>query len=71
MQASTDHNPSSGQPTIAVVMKGYPRLSETFIAQELHGLEQRGYRLLLVSTHLVIEFLLTVRTLGIAPVRLL
>ncbi|MDH3714130.1 MAG: glycosyltransferase family 4 protein [Gammaproteobacteria bacterium] len=30
-------------------MKGYPRLSETFIAQELHGLEQRGYRLLLIS----------------------
>lgn len=23
-------------------MKGYPRLSETFIAQELHGLEKRG-----------------------------
>lgn len=27
---------------IAVVLKGYPRLSETFIAQELLGLEQRG-----------------------------
>jgi hypothetical protein len=24
---------------IAVVVKGYPRLSETFIAQELRGLE--------------------------------
>jgi len=30
---------------IAVVLKGYPRLSETFIAQELLGLEQRGCRL--------------------------
>jgi glycosyltransferase involved in cell wall biosynthesis len=27
---------------IAVVMKGYPRLSETFIAQEILALEQRG-----------------------------
>jgi glycosyltransferase involved in cell wall biosynthesis len=27
---------------IAVVLKGYPRLSETFIAQEIHGLEKRG-----------------------------
>lgn len=27
---------------IAVVVKGYPRLSETFIAQEILGLEQRG-----------------------------
>ena len=29
-------------PAIAVVMKGYPRLSETFIAQELLGLQRRG-----------------------------
>lgn len=35
--------------TIAVVLKCYPRLSETFIAQELHALEQAGYRLRLVS----------------------
>lgn len=27
---------------VAIILKGYPRLSETFIAQELHGLEQRG-----------------------------
>lgn len=27
---------------VAIVLKGYPRLSETFIAQELLGLEQRG-----------------------------
>ena len=35
--------------TIAVVLKGYPRLSETFIAQELLGLERAGFSLLLVS----------------------
>ena len=29
---------------IAVVLKGYPRLSETFIAQELKALEARGHR---------------------------
>jgi glycosyltransferase involved in cell wall biosynthesis len=31
-------------PPLAVVLKGYPRLSETFIAQELRALEQRGHR---------------------------
>lgn len=35
--------------TIAVVLKGYPRLSETFIAQELRGLERRGLALRLHS----------------------
>lgn len=35
--------------TIAVVLKCYPRLSETFIAQEIHALEQAGYSLRLVS----------------------
>lgn len=35
--------------TIAVVVKGYPRLSETFIAQELRGLEERGLNLRIVS----------------------
>ena len=34
---------------IAVVLKGYPRLSETFIAQELRALEERGLRLALYS----------------------
>lgn len=34
---------------IAVVLKGYPRLSETFIAQELLALEQAGLRLRLWS----------------------
>ncbi|WP_083269077.1 glycosyltransferase [Bosea vaviloviae] len=30
------------EPLVAIAMKGYPRLSETFIAQELLGLQQRG-----------------------------
>ncbi|THK34753.1 colanic acid biosynthesis glycosyltransferase WcaL [Ensifer sp. MPMI2T] len=34
---------------IAVVLKGYPRLSETFIAQELLGLEKAGHELVLVA----------------------
>jgi glycosyltransferase involved in cell wall biosynthesis len=34
---------------VAFVLKGYPRLSETFIAQEIHGLEQRGLAILIVS----------------------
>jgi len=37
---------------IAVVLKGYPRLSETFIAQELRALEQRGLHLHLFSLRL-------------------
>lgn len=36
-------------PRIAVVLKGYPRLSETFIAQELLALERRGLDLSLYS----------------------
>jgi glycosyltransferase involved in cell wall biosynthesis len=35
--------------SVAVVLKCYPRLSETFIAQELHALEKAGYTLELVS----------------------
>jgi glycosyltransferase involved in cell wall biosynthesis len=34
---------------IATIVKGYPRLSETFIAQEILGLEQRGVSQLVVS----------------------
>ncbi|ASP32009.1 glycosyltransferase family 4 protein [Labrenzia sp. VG12] len=34
---------------IAVVVKGYPRLSETFIAQEILGLERRGIGVLIVA----------------------
>ncbi len=36
-------------PVLVVVLKGYPRLSETFIAQELLGLERAGLRLCIVS----------------------
>jgi glycosyltransferase involved in cell wall biosynthesis len=35
--------------TIAVLLKGYPRLSETFIAQEIRALEERGLKLRLYS----------------------
>lgn len=39
-------NPTgAGQRRLAVVVKGYPRLSETFVAQELLGLERRGFDL--------------------------
>ena len=34
---------------VAVVLKGYPRLSETFIAQEIHSLEKAGVDLEIVS----------------------
>ncbi len=34
---------------VAFVLKGYPRLSETFIAQEILALEQRGLDVLIVS----------------------
>ncbi|RAH99416.1 colanic acid biosynthesis glycosyltransferase WcaL [Acuticoccus sediminis] len=34
---------------VAVVVKGYPRLSETFIAQEILGLQRRGIDLTIVS----------------------
>jgi len=34
---------------IAFVLKGYPRLSETFIAQEILALEQRGIAIVIVS----------------------
>ena len=33
----------------AIVVKGYPRLSETFIAQEIRGLEERGLDIEIVS----------------------
>jgi len=39
--------PGSGR--IGFVLKGYPRLSETFIAQEILALEQRGLDILIVS----------------------
>jgi glycosyltransferase involved in cell wall biosynthesis len=38
-----------GADRVAFVLKGYPRLSETFIAQEIFALEQRGFDILIVS----------------------
>jgi glycosyltransferase involved in cell wall biosynthesis len=34
---------------VAIVLKGYPRLSETFIAQEIRQLEERGLDIRLIS----------------------
>jgi glycosyltransferase involved in cell wall biosynthesis len=36
-------------PRVAFVLKGYPRLSESFIAQEIAALERRGLEVLIVS----------------------
>lgn len=44
-RASRDRRPAP----VAVVLKGYPRLSETFIAQELLGLQRRGLDFRIVS----------------------
>jgi glycosyltransferase involved in cell wall biosynthesis len=44
-----DTTREAAKRTLAVVLKGYPRLSETFIAQELHGLERHGFNLVIVS----------------------
>jgi glycosyltransferase involved in cell wall biosynthesis len=41
--------PARAAGSIAVVLKGYPRLSETFIGQELLALERRGLSLRLFS----------------------
>ncbi|MFP3345536.1 hypothetical protein R0J87_23940, partial [Halomonas sp. SIMBA_159] len=41
--------PPPGPGRAAVVMKGYPRPSETFIAQELHALQERGESQVIVS----------------------
>ncbi len=47
--ARTEPPAGGAHGPIAVVLKGYPRLSETFIAQEILALEQRGFELRLVS----------------------
>ena len=49
--------PASGSPPpaggrVAFVLKGYPRLSETFIAQEIRALEERGLDIQIVSLRL-------------------
>lgn len=40
---------ATSNSVITVVLKGYPRLSETFIAQELRALEKLGHELHLIS----------------------
>src|SRR5882672_7713580 len=47
MIASGSATPAGGR--VAFVLKGYPRLSETFIAQEIRALEQRGLDIQIVS----------------------
>ncbi len=46
LSVSTSHLPTG---RVAFVLKGYPRLSETFIAQEIQALERRGLEILIVS----------------------
>ena len=40
---------AAAQSSVVFILKGYPRLSETFIAQEIHALEQRGLNIRIVS----------------------
>src|SRR5229473_1521291 len=47
MIASGSPTPAGGR--VAFVLKGYPRLSETFIAQEIRALEERGLDIQIVS----------------------
>jgi glycosyltransferase involved in cell wall biosynthesis len=44
-----DGSAPQGGRRVAFVLKGYPRLSETFIAQEILALERRGLDILIVS----------------------
>jgi glycosyltransferase involved in cell wall biosynthesis len=41
--------PAAAEGVVAYVLKGFPRLSETFIANEIHQLERAGMRLRLYS----------------------
>ncbi|MDD9874033.1 MAG: glycosyltransferase family 4 protein [Gammaproteobacteria bacterium] len=41
--------------SVAVILKGYPRLSETFIAEEIHALERSGVAVTLFSLRLPTE----------------
>ena len=47
MSAAPSSSPEAG--CVGFVLKGYPRLSETFIAQEILALEQRGLKILIIS----------------------
>lgn len=46
---SRAQEPAGSPQRVAFVLKGYPRLSETFIAQEIHALERRGLEITIVS----------------------
>src|SRR4051812_34601099 len=47
---SADASPPALRPgRVAFVLKGYPRLSETFISQEIAALEPRGLDIQIVS----------------------
>ena len=41
----------AGQPVVCVVVKAWPLISTTFIAQELVGLEREGLKLWLAAAH--------------------
>ena len=41
--------PNTTAKPVAFVLKGYPRLSETFIAQEIEALERRGLEIRIIS----------------------
>src|SRR5882724_3992576 len=47
MSVAPSPSPVAGR--VAFLLKGYPRLSETFIAQEILALERRGLGILIVS----------------------
>lgn len=49
MMVATRITPARGAGAIAFVLKGYPRLSETFIANEIRALERRGLDIRIVS----------------------
>ncbi|MFC1665096.1 glycosyltransferase [Pseudomonadota bacterium] len=49
MEQNIQHQSKTAPSIFAFVLKGYPRISETFIAQEIHALEQRGLKLLICS----------------------
>ena len=49
MRPSAPKSPPSSRGAVGFVLKGYPRLSETFIAQEIRALERRGLDIRIVS----------------------
>lgn len=45
----SQHPPGINRHKVVIILKGYPRLSETFIAQEILGLEKAGIDIAIVS----------------------